>query len=91
MRACEELSLTTESVSSRRKLKLHSVKKIAVKWFVHDTQLNLTIFFLSAEQSSHRTLAVFRSWKNKQLSGDVEEIKSLVRGKVPADNQATLE
>ena len=45
----------------------------------------------SIEQPTDRMLSVNRRWKNKQSSTDVERLKSLVKEKIPDDNQVTLE
>jgi hypothetical protein len=48
-------------------------------------------YFISTEYTANRILAVFRNWKNKQTSSDIERIKSLLKEKLSSDNHSTLE
>lgn len=47
--------------------------------------------FTSTDFSSDRMLVVFRNWKNKNISEDVDRMKNLLKEKVSSDNHSTLE
>lgn len=77
-----------QTVYQDKQKSLFPLQKHAFEKF--DTKKNF-LLFISTEFTANRMLAVFRNWKHKQTSSDIERIKSLLKEKLSSDNHSTLE
>lgn len=57
--------------------------------FISKETFALTFYFTGL--SSDNILAIFRNWKNKTMTQDVEKVKSVLKNRLPSENHSTLE